>query len=79
MDDEEEEEGEVVVARGSYVVVDEQGEEEHHGAYECGEGGVEELLETGLAEDVAVGTLDGVEGEPAEGYDAEAEPEVGIF
>ena len=79
VDGEEEEEREVVVARGSHVVVDEEEEEEHHGAYEGGEGGVEELFESGLAEDIAVGALNGVEGKPSERDDTESEPEIGII
>ena len=75
---EEEEEGGVVVLVGGYVVVDEQHEEDDDhaddGGYEC----LDELFETGLAEHVAVGALDGVEDEPSGRHDDQAEPEVGV-
>ena len=60
VDAKEEEEREVVVARRTDIVVDEQEKEDDDGADECGEGSVEELFETGFAEDVAIGALDGV-------------------
>ena len=78
VDAEEEEEGGVVVAVGDDVVVDEEGEEDDDDTDEGGEEGVEEFLHAGFAEDVAVGSLHGVEGEPAEGDNEESEPEVGV-
>ena len=78
VDDEEEEEGGVVVAVGVDVVVDEQQEEDDDDADDGGEERVEKLGEACAPEDVAVGALDGVEGEPSGWHDDDAEPEVGV-
>ena len=40
---------------------------------------VEQFRESGFAEDVAVGALDGVKGEPTKGDNTESKPEVGVF
>ena len=73
---EEEEERAVVLAVGARLVVDEQEEEDCHYADDGGEEGVEQFLEARLAQHIAVGAHDGVEREPSEGHDDEAEPEV---
>ena len=78
VDDEEEDEREVVVVVGSHLVVEQEDEEDDDDADDCGEEGLLELFEAGFAEDVFVGSLHGVEGEPAEGDDDDAAPEVGV-
>ena len=78
VDGQQEEEREVVAAVAAHLVVEHQGEEEDHHAEDAGQEGLLELFEARFAEHVLIGALEGVEAQPAQRHQHDAEPEVAV-